>query len=132
LKITYEPIGYVESEYNESSPREQNRERESHIIIDPHFSEGLKGLETGQRLMVLFHFDRIKEYQLHQHPRGDQNRPKKGVFAIRSPRRPNPIGVTVVEIIAVEGHILTVTGLDAFHGSPVVDLKPVINHRKGI
>jgi len=132
LKITYEPIGYVESEYNESSPREQNRERESHIIIDPHFSEGLKGLETGQRLMVLFHFDRIKEYQLHQHPRGDQNRPKKGVFAIRSPQRPNPIGVTVVEIIAVKGHILTVTGLDAFHGSPVVDLKPVINHRKGI
>jgi len=129
LKITYEPIGYVESEYNESSPREQIRDRESRIILDQQFSEGLIGLEPGQRLMVLFHFDRIKEYQLRQHPRGDRDRPKKGVFAIRTPKRPNPIGVTVVEILAIEGHSVTVTGLDAFNGSPVIDLKPVVNHR---
>ena len=129
MKINYESIGYVESEYNESSPREQIRDRESRIILDPQFSEGLKGLEPGQRLMVLFHFDRIKEYQPHQHPRGDRDRPKKGVFAIRTPRRPNPIGVTVVEILAIEGQCVTVTGLDAFNGSPVIDLKPVIDHR---
>ena len=129
MKIKYEPIGYVESEYNESSPREQIRNPESRIILDPKFSNGLKGLEPGQSLMVLFHFDRVKEYQLHQHPRGDPHRTKKGVFAIMSPRRPNPIGVTIVEIIAIAGHIITVTGLDAFDGSPVLDLKPDIHHR---
>ena len=123
LKITYEPIGFVESEYTESSPREKSHDRESRIILDPQFLEGLKGLEPGQRLMVLFHFDRIKEYQLHQHPRGDPDQPKKGVFAIRTPRRPNPIGITVVEILSVEGNIVTGTGLDAYDGSPVVDLK---------
>jgi tRNA-Thr(GGU) m(6)t(6)A37 methyltransferase TsaA len=127
LKITYEPIGYVESEYNDTISRDQIRDRESRIILDPQFLDGLKGLEPRQRLMVLFHFDRVKEYQLHQHPRGDPHRIKKGVFAIRSPRRPNPIGVTVVEILLVDGHILTVKGLDAFDGSPVLDLKPVIN-----
>ena len=128
MKITYEPIGYVESEYNESSLREQIHDRKSRIILDPQFSEGLKGLEPEQRLMVLFHFDRVKEYQLHQHPRGDRDRPQKGVFAIRTPRRPNPIGVTVVEILAIEGQRITVTGLDALNGSPVIDLKPVFNH----
>jgi len=124
LEITYEPIGYVESEYNESSPREQIHNRESRIILDPQFSKGLKGLEPGQRLMVLFHFDRINEYQLHQHPRGDRDIPKKGIFAIRTPRRPNPIGVTGVKILAIEGQIVTVTGLDAYDGTPVLDLKP--------
>jgi len=84
----------------------------------------LKGLEPGQRLMVLFHFDRINEYQLHQHPRGDRDIPKKGIFAIRTPRRPNPIGVTGVKILAIEGQIVTVTGLDAYDGTPVLDLKP--------
>jgi tRNA-Thr(GGU) m(6)t(6)A37 methyltransferase TsaA len=59
-----------------------------------------------------------------QHPRGDRNRPRRGVFALRSPRRPNPIGITVVDLIDVQGNVLRVQGLDAINGTPVLDIKP--------
>ena len=76
-------------------------------------------------LLVVFVFHRSEGHELLQHPRGDRSRPKRGVFALRSPNRPNPIGVTEVELIAIEGSILTVRGLDAIDGTPVLDLKPV-------
>ena len=75
--------------------------------------------------MVVFHFHRSRGYELLQHPRGDPSRPRRGVFALRSPRRPNPIGLTVVDLLAIEGNVLRVRGLDAFAGTPVLDLKPV-------
>jgi tRNA-Thr(GGU) m(6)t(6)A37 methyltransferase TsaA len=59
-----------------------------------------------------------------QHPRGDQGQPQRGVFALRSPHRPNPIGVTIVNLLAVERNVLRVSGLDAINGTPVLDLKP--------
>ncbi|MBN2390399.1 MAG: SAM-dependent methyltransferase, partial [Anaerolineae bacterium] len=55
---------------------------------------------------------------------GDRNRPRRGVFALRSPRRPNPIGVTVVDLVAIQGNVLRVLGLDAINGTPLLDLKP--------
>lgn len=73
--------------------------------------------------MVVFYFHRSQGYDLCQHPRGDQSRPQRGVFALRSPRRPNPIGVTEVELMAVERNVLRVRGLDAINGTPVLDLK---------
>ena len=62
--------------------------------------------------------------ELQQHPRRDTNRPKRGVFALRTPQRPNPIGVTIVDLVRVEGNVLFVRGLDAINGTPVLDLKP--------
>lgn len=96
----------------------------SRISIDPTLAEGLKGLEPGIRIMVIFHFHRSQRYALLQHPRGDEKRPQRGVFALRSPRRPNPIGVTVVDLISVEEHVLHVQGLDALNGTPVLEIKP--------
>ena len=81
-------------------------------------------MEPGQQVMVLFYFHRSDGYDLLQHPRGDRSRPTRGVFTLRSPRRPNPIGVTIVDIVAVEGNVLRVRGLDALNGTPVLDLKP--------
>ena len=122
--VTYHPIGYVRNAFDESSRWEQMRAAESRIILDPELVAGLQGLEPGQQVMVLYYFDRIKDFELLQHPRGDSSRSKRGVFTLRSPRRPNPIGVTVVELLAIDNNVLTVKGLDAFDGTPVLDLKP--------
>jgi tRNA-Thr(GGU) m(6)t(6)A37 methyltransferase TsaA len=122
--IIYKAIGYVENEFDKPAALEEIRSVESRIVLDPALREGLKGLEPGQRIMVIFYFHRSQGYDLCQHPRGDRSRPQRGVFALRSPRRPNPVGVTVVDLVAIEGNVLRVRGLDAINGTPVLDLKP--------
>jgi tRNA-Thr(GGU) m(6)t(6)A37 methyltransferase TsaA len=97
---------------------------ESTIVIDPELAGGLQGLEPGDELMVVFYFDRSRDFELLQHPRGDRSRPKRGVFSLCSPRRPNPIGVTMVDLVEIRGNQLQVRGLDAFDSTPVLDLKP--------
>jgi tRNA-Thr(GGU) m(6)t(6)A37 methyltransferase TsaA len=123
-KICFYPIGHVKSEIEAPAPPDEIRARESHVIIDPTLTEGLKGLETGGRAMVVFYFDRAEGYELQQHPRGDESRPQRGVFALCSPFRPNGIGVTVVDILDIEDNVLRVRGLDAINQTPVLDLKP--------
>ncbi|MGD8457183.1 MAG: tRNA (N6-threonylcarbamoyladenosine(37)-N6)-methyltransferase TrmO [Anaerolineales bacterium] len=122
----FRAIGYVENELGEGSKAEELRASLSRIVVDPGFEEGLMGHEAGMEVMVLFVFDRAEGYDLLQHPRGDRNRPKRGVFTLRSPRRPNPIGVTEVEVVSIMGNVLTVRGLDVFDGTPVIDIKPVM------
>jgi len=122
--ISFRVIGRVENKFDQSNAPDQIRSSEARIVLDPLLVDGLKGLEPGQQIMVLFYFHLSDGYDLLQHPRGDQSRPKRGVFALRSPRRPNPIGVTVAELVDIEGNVLTVRGLDAIDGTPVLDLKP--------
>jgi len=121
--VTYKAIGHVENDFDEPVAPDKIRSADSRIVLDPALTAGLKGLESGQRLMVVFYFHRSEGYVLQQHPRGDKSRPQRGVFALRSPRRPNPIGVTTVDLLAVEGNVLRVRGLDAINGTPVLDLK---------
>ena len=122
--ISYRAIGRVESPRREPGPPEALRQVEARIVLHPALTEGLQGLTPGQELVVLFHFHRSRGYELCQHPRGDVRLPKQGVFSLRSPRRPNPIGLTRVELVAIEGNVLRVRGLDAIDGTPVLDLKP--------
>jgi tRNA-Thr(GGU) m(6)t(6)A37 methyltransferase TsaA len=122
--VTFRPIGYVENDFDEPVASDQIRAAESRIVLDPGLLDGLQGLEPGQPIMVIFCFHRSQGYDLRQHPRGDASRPERGVFALRSPRRPNPIGVTVADLLAMEGNVLRVRGLDALNGTPVLDLKP--------
>ncbi|MBC8252815.1 MAG: tRNA (N6-threonylcarbamoyladenosine(37)-N6)-methyltransferase TrmO [Ardenticatenia bacterium] len=123
--ITFRPIGHVENEFQEQATPEAIRSVESRIVLDPALVAGLKGLDPGRKVMVVFHFHRSpQQYDLCQHPRGDSSRPRRGVFALCSPHRPNPIGVTVVDLVAIEGNVLRVRGLDAINDTPVVDLKP--------
>jgi tRNA-Thr(GGU) m(6)t(6)A37 methyltransferase TsaA len=121
----FQAIGYVENEFQEAIKPDTQRASPSRIVLAPDLSDGLTGLEPGMDLLVVFVFHRAEGYRLLQHPRGDRSRPQRGVFALRSPNRPNPIGITEVELLAIEGNILTVSGLDAINGTPVLDLKPV-------
>jgi tRNA-Thr(GGU) m(6)t(6)A37 methyltransferase TsaA len=127
--ITFKAIGIVQNEFKEPTSakgvsRTEIKDNESRIVLNPDLVEGLLGLEPGDQLMIIFHFHLSKGFDLHQHPRGDPSRVKRGVFALRSPRRPNPIGVTVVELLGIKGNVLRVWGLDAIDGTPVLDLKP--------
>ena len=122
--IRFRAIGHVGNKFDKPVAPDLIRAAESQIVLEPAFAEGLSGLETGQRVMVVFYFHRSEGYDLRQHPRGDVRRPLRGVFALRSPRRPNPIGVTIVDLVAIDGNVLYVRGLDAINHTPVLDLKP--------
>lgn len=111
-----EPIGTVR----------RVEEDRSRIELERAHDEGLAGLAPGDRVDVLYWMhelgaDRRRAMQVH--PRGDRSRLKKGVFALRSPMRPNPIGVSTVEVLDVQQGALLVRGLDAHDGSPVIDIK---------
>jgi len=122
--ITYRPVGHVENAFEDPAPPPDIRAVQSHIVLEPALVEGLQGLEPGSDVMVVFHFHRSGGFDLLQHPQGDTGRARRGVFALRSPRRPNPIGITMAKLIAIEGNVLTVEGLDAINATPVLDLKP--------
>ena len=124
FSATLAAIGRVENEFDEAVPAYRPLRDESTIVLDPDLTPGLAGLEAGQKILVLFYFDRAEGYDLLQHPKRDESLPKRGVFALRSPSRPNPIGVTEVELLAVRGNRLRVRGLDALDGTPVIDIKP--------
>jgi tRNA-Thr(GGU) m(6)t(6)A37 methyltransferase TsaA len=102
----------------------------STITIDERFGEAcLQGLEGFSHVEVLFVFDQFPEHDDHREPRpyrGRSDLPPVGVFAGRAPRRPNRIGVTCCAIESVQGRELTVVGLDAVSGTPVIDLKPTM------
>jgi tRNA-Thr(GGU) m(6)t(6)A37 methyltransferase TsaA len=102
---------------------EELRARVARIVLDPALADGLLGVEPGGDVVVLFYFHQSTGYDLQLHPRDDPDRPLRGVFATRSPRRPNPIAVTTVRVQRVEGNVLEVVGLDALDGSPVLDIK---------
>ena len=121
---TFTPIGYVESEFAGYAHSDEMRARPSRIILRPELAPGLLGLTAGQSILVLFHLHRAADYQLQLHPGHNPQNPIRGVFATRSQYRPNPIAATVAQIQAIADHILTVSGLDAQDGSPVLDLKP--------
>ena len=123
--ICFRPIGFVQNDYDEPVGPHAMCGVTSRIILDDALVEGLDGLEIGQSIQVLFYFDRSPgDFELHQHPCGDVSLPKKGVFALCTPHRPNGIGVTQVELLKIESNVLTVLGLDALNNTPVLDIKP--------
>lgn len=99
---------------------------ETVVQIAAEFEAALRGVEAGDELLVLTWLDRADRDVLAVHPRGDTSRPETGVFATRSPDRPNPIGLHRVRVIAIDGPRLRLAGLEALDGTPVVDLKPVL------
>lgn len=98
------------------------------IVLDDRFSpEVLHGLEGFSHLEVVFVFDRVDETKVTvdaRHPRGNTDWPRVGIFAQRAKGRPNRIGMTTCEIVSVDDRVVTVRGLDAIDGTPVLDLKP--------
>jgi tRNA-Thr(GGU) m(6)t(6)A37 methyltransferase TsaA len=97
------------------------------IVFEPAALAGLEGLQAGDEVVVLTWLDRARRDVLRVHPRGDPSRSPRGVFATRSPDRPNPIGLHRVRILAIEGARVRVRNLEAVDGTPVVDVKPVLD-----
>lgn len=118
------PVGYVESDYLEPVYNEEVYDQVSKIVIKEEFKDGLYRIEDFEKLYILFYFSKSKGYKLIHRRRYDGE--ISGVFASRSPYRPNGIGLTVVELLKVEGNVLHVKGLDAINGTPVLDIKPYI------
>lgn len=96
------------------------------IELDPAFLPATAGLEPGDEILILTWLHRADRTVLQVHPRDDRSRPLTGVFATRSPDRPNPIGVHRVRLLALEGERIRVGPLEAIDGTPVIDLKPVL------
>lgn len=122
--LTFRPIAFVENDARAPAAPEAIEAMESRIVLDVDLAEGLMGMEPGRPVMVVFSFHRAHGSELLQHPRGDEARPLRGVFALRSPHRPNPIGVSVANLISIKGNVLRLRGLDCIDGTPVLDLKP--------
>ena len=124
-KIFLNPIGYVKTDAVGDEVKDKSRI--SQIIFRDELVEALEGVDGFSHLFVLFWLNQVSSKQrmtLKVHPRGRLDMPLLGVFASRTNIRPNPIGLTLVELLKVEGNTLTVRGLDAFDGTPILDIKP--------
>ena len=103
---------------------------DSEIHLEAQYARGLQGLEGFSHVIVVFFLDRAQGFdparQLLRRPRGMEDMPEVGVFAQRTKFRPNPIGVTAVKLLGIAGNVVTVRGLDALDGTPVLDLKPYL------
>ena len=123
-------IGRVESSLTtvDTAPRQPDEGApEAWLVFEPDVREALLGLQVGQHVVVITWLDRARRDVLSVHPRGDSSRPIEGVFSTRSPHRPNPIGLHEVVITAVDDARVRVRRLEAIDGTPIVDLKPVLN-----
>ncbi|MCB9133825.1 MAG: tRNA (N6-threonylcarbamoyladenosine(37)-N6)-methyltransferase TrmO [Anaerolineales bacterium] len=125
------PIGWIESPLKDRSEApKQGREGapDAQIKINPAFAEALDGIRVGDELFVITWFHQSVRDVLKVHPRGNVRNPLTGVFATRSPDRPNPLGLHRVTVLEINGNRLKVGPIEAIDGTPVVDLKPVLNY----
>ena len=127
--MTLSPIGFVRSPYTSTDkiPKGLGAKHDAEGVLEilQEFELGLTDIEGFSHLFVIWVFDRSESFELLGTPPSDQ-RPH-GVFATRSPRRPNPIGLTVVELTRREGRTLRVRGVDMLDGTPILDIKPYLS-----
>ena len=128
--FTAQPIGFIHSPFHETSaiPKGPGAKHEAEGTIEllREFEPGLANIEGFSHLYVLWQFDHADGFDLIAHPPTDEGRPH-GVFSTRSPRRPNPIGLTVVDCSSHDGPSLRVRGVDMLDGTPVLDIKPYLS-----
>ena len=124
------PIGFIRSplRHLEEAPRQGNEGApDAWIELKQTHAAGLEGLAAGAEIIVITWFHQAQRETLKVHPRDDMTAPLTGVFATRSPDRPNPLGLHRVTILEVEGIKLKVGPIEAIDGTPVVDIKPVLD-----
>lgn len=130
MNFTYSPIGKFKTPYStlESIPKAYGEPPRAKAVIeiDPDYEEGLLDLTSFTHLIVIFAFDKSLTRPLQVTPPGQKK--KRGVFASRSPARPNAIGLLTVELLRREGLRLFVRGVDVLNGTPVLDIKPYLCH----
>jgi tRNA-Thr(GGU) m(6)t(6)A37 methyltransferase TsaA len=130
VSYSFDPIGFVRSPFTDTAQIPKglgaDHRAEGVLEIDAAFDAGLADIEGFSHLYVVWVFDRVTEVELTAWPPSD-DRPH-GVFATRSPQRPNPIGLTVVELLGRDGCRLRVAGVDMLDGTPILDLKPYLSN----
>ena len=128
--MTLKAIGTVRNKVKQApGPGFDWRGITSEIVVNSRLTEALDGLEEYSHIIVLYWMHQVArsgELSLKVHPRGKPELPAVGLFATRSPNRPNPIGKATVRLLERQGNILKVEGLDATDGTPVIDIKPYI------
>ena len=127
MSIELEPIGFVRTDAEEIPRHWSVSDVEGTLVIDKEYLEGLKDIEPGQRIVVIFNFHRSPEFSsrfLRQTPPHSEK--EVGVFSICSPIRPNPIGMSILEVLEVRGTTIRVKRLDMLEGTPILDIKPHI------
>jgi formylmethanofuran dehydrogenase subunit E len=124
MRLELKPIGVVRSPYKYTKEAPPQGGKDSKIVIHDEYKAGLKDIEGFSHLHVLYWLHKSKSYSLSVMTPWDSK--PHGLFTTRTPRRPNPIGHSVVQLIKREGCLLTVKGLDAIDGTPVLDIKPYV------
>ena len=128
--FTVRPVGVIRSELRDlaAAPRQgAEGAPDAWLQVDPAYAPALRAIAAGDELIILTWLHRADRGQLETHPRNDPKRPLAGVFATRSPDRPNPIGLHRVTVREVAGARLRVGPIEAIDGTPVVDIKPVLD-----
>jgi len=127
-KVVFEPIGVIHTPFKapENMPVQPARGKdiEGWVEVDPRYEEALADLAGFSHIYLIFHFHRSKGYSLKVVPHLDTE--KRGLFATRAPRRPNPIGISVVRLKRIEGNKLHICDLDMLDGTPLLDIKPCV------
>ena len=128
--MNYEPIGIMHTDYSPETgaPRQGILvpDNSGTIEIFPEYRKALTTLDSFEYIIVIYHFDRVESWNPLVEPRASDHDYEFGLFATRSPRRPNPIGFAVIRLHKIESGILYVNGIDAFDGTPVLDIKPYL------
>ena len=127
-KIVYQPIGTIHSPFQtiQGMPIQPAGAKgvQGTVEINPEYVDGLQDLEGFSHIILIYHFHLSKGYSLKVKPFMDEN--LRGVFATRAPKRPNPIGISVVRLVRVEGNILRIENIDIVDGTPLLDIKPYV------
>lgn len=124
------PIGKVESQLIDlaSAPKQGDEgSPDAWLVFEPRILEGLADIREGDEVIVLTWLDRASRDVLRVRPRDDMSMPERGVFSTRSADRPNPIGLHSVQVVSIDGQRMKVRNLEALDGTPILDVKPVLN-----
>ena len=126
-KYIVRPIGVVRSVLKDPADAPKQGAltgQEAEIVVDPAYLPALDGLDRARgKIIVMCWMHRAERSRLKVHPRGQEDRPERGVFSTRSPHRPNPISLHTVTLLSIDRNVLRVRGMDAIDGTPVVDIK---------
>jgi tRNA (adenine37-N6)-methyltransferase len=128
MEITYRPIGIIHSEFTEQENTPIQgifNTSVGQVEVFPEYAEGLHEIESFSHIILLYHFHRADGCSLIQKPFLDVTK-ARGIFAIRHFARPNPIGLSIVELLGVNGNILEIRGVDVLDGTPLLDIKPYV------
>ncbi len=128
MSISITPIGIIETPFDDlkGMPIQPSGadKIQGTIIIDKEYEEGLSDLEGFSQIILLYHFHKSKGYNLMVKPFMDDQ--QRGLFSTRAPRRPNPIGLSIVQLIKIENNKISIQGIDVLNGTPLIDIKPYV------